>query len=176
MEQTLYIGVDESYGCSIDDNLVLVATFSRNHIDIMPEDYIEKRRDFDREPFFNNFLFLVTQDKRRPPSKYINLFHQVISRFANPKENIKIFMDSPNLSKNVLNQIYLHPQISPTNTRLITRGDKTLPLLNRADHLANMIYHIYSPNQKSIGRVTIFNENFPQLNKILEENRIHPIY
>jgi len=172
MANELYFGIDESYDLRINENIATVLTISRDFQDILQKNKLEKKRYLDISPFYSEFLYSYENQKIPNLEIYMGLIHEAVRKYSNNTENIKIFIDGAIPEKEKIRSLCLHPSISQESLNFVIGGDNRLPLLNKADHLANMLNILYSNDPKKQWRIARFRDQYSKLSERLAECRI----
>ena len=157
-EKIIYFGFDECFGSSTDSHIILVMTVSRSHEEVHTTRYIEKQRAIIPDALMKEFLHACININGNNRTKTIyqateELIYQGTNKFCNPEDEIEFYFDRNEGLIQKLKQLQNHPRLNFKDMKFIQSDDTKIPLINRADHLANILSHYYSKRPKSIERV-----------------------
>ena len=102
----------------------------------------------------------------------MELIHTALIKYSDSEETVKVFIDGESWSEVEKRDSCLHPIINENSLTFVVNGDKRIPLLNKADHLANMIKNVYSEDEIAARRVLSFKEIYPGIYSRLEQSLV----
>jgi hypothetical protein len=178
MQENLYIGIDDCFGDQYFKKTILVACPTNNHHEAKisekkyDREHRHKRRYLSEKTIKEDFLYICEDETNQLTDLYNKLLKETFLRHSSFEKNLSILIDGRKWENKKIEELtdYLH--INKKIIEFVIGGDKRVKLLRKADHLANMLYHIHSKNHNGMERILKFKNNFEDLEKFLEDKRV----
>ena len=174
MTERIYIGLDECGYAMRYDPLVIVACPSVDMADVELR-RLEKRRYLDEEVLHHDFLYMRAIVPKGSLNKVkescvIRLVEVARERFAQNGESIEIYFDAGMMKRESL---VGRTDLGISAVRIIACADKKLTLVNKADHLASVIYRYLSEHPVHRERIERLKFRSDWIDGKLEASRVN---